>query len=347
MEEVNLDLPHVTILILNRNGWKYTIECLESLYQINYPNYDVIVMDNASTDGSIQKIKQYCNGEIKIQSKYVQYDPSNKPIAILECTKYNINKQNFSQNLNFLFNYPSNKKIQLIINEKDYKYGRGVYIALNYIIKNIKTDYIFLLNNDTAVEKGFLIELIKISETSNEIGILSPRICLYDNPNMNQSKKLQNVKNPIEIHDFVSGAAYLFKIDLLKTIGLIDPRFIFFTEEKDFCYRALKAGYKIIYVPTKSRVFHKIGGDTKEITGFRLYHKTRSNLIFKRKHLNNLKFILFLIRFFVVTFLRELSRYPKEKIYFVKGVKDSLFFILKDKPLLLGKVYNDINSRHI
>lgn len=37
--------PKVSIIILNWNGWRDTIECLESLYQITYPNYDVIVMD--------------------------------------------------------------------------------------------------------------------------------------------------------------------------------------------------------------------------------------------------------------------------------------------------------------
>ena len=38
----------VSIIILNWNKWKDTIECLESLYQINYPNYEVIVVDNGS-----------------------------------------------------------------------------------------------------------------------------------------------------------------------------------------------------------------------------------------------------------------------------------------------------------
>ena len=60
-----MDYPRVSIIILNWNGWKDTIECLESLYKINYPNYDVIVIDNDSKDGSIEKIKEYCNGKIK------------------------------------------------------------------------------------------------------------------------------------------------------------------------------------------------------------------------------------------------------------------------------------------
>ncbi len=51
--------PQVAIIILNWNGWFDTIECLESIYQINYPNYQVIVVDNNSSDDSIKKIKDY------------------------------------------------------------------------------------------------------------------------------------------------------------------------------------------------------------------------------------------------------------------------------------------------
>ncbi|WP_279385264.1 glycosyltransferase family 2 protein [Methanosarcina barkeri] len=45
----------VAIIILNWNGWEDTIECLESVYQIEYPNYDIVVIDNGSKDNSIEK----------------------------------------------------------------------------------------------------------------------------------------------------------------------------------------------------------------------------------------------------------------------------------------------------
>ena len=51
--------PKVSIIILNWNGWKDTIECLESVFRIDYPNYQVIVLDNASTDGSVERIKAW------------------------------------------------------------------------------------------------------------------------------------------------------------------------------------------------------------------------------------------------------------------------------------------------
>ena len=51
-----MKFPKVSIIILNWNGWEDTLECLESLYQITYPNYEVIVVDNDSKNQSVKKI---------------------------------------------------------------------------------------------------------------------------------------------------------------------------------------------------------------------------------------------------------------------------------------------------
>ena len=63
----------VTIIILNWNGWKDTTECLESVYRINYPNFDVILVDNASEDDSLEKIREYCSGDLKVKSDFFKY----------------------------------------------------------------------------------------------------------------------------------------------------------------------------------------------------------------------------------------------------------------------------------
>ena len=71
--------PNVTIIILNWNGWEDTIECLESLYQINYSNFDVIVLDNNSRDESWDKIKDYAQGKLEVKLELI-FIPSNKSI---------------------------------------------------------------------------------------------------------------------------------------------------------------------------------------------------------------------------------------------------------------------------
>lgn len=105
--------PKVAIIILNWNGWKDTIEYLESLYQITYPNYDVIVVDNGSEDESIEKIKEYAEGKIKVESKFFEYFGENKPIKIIEYTRGEAETGGGKEKE--IVDLPSNKK--LIIND--------------------------------------------------------------------------------------------------------------------------------------------------------------------------------------------------------------------------------------
>ena len=79
--------PKVSVIILNWNGWTDTIECLESVYQINYSNYDIIVIDNNSKNESVERIKDYAEGKIKVNSTFFDYDSKNKPIKVTEFTR--------------------------------------------------------------------------------------------------------------------------------------------------------------------------------------------------------------------------------------------------------------------
>ena len=59
----------VYIILLNWNGWKDTCQCLESVLRSDYPNFRVIVCDNRSTDGSMQKIKDWAEGKVTADEK--------------------------------------------------------------------------------------------------------------------------------------------------------------------------------------------------------------------------------------------------------------------------------------
>ena len=48
--------PSVTVIVLNWNGKDLTIECLESLKKVNYSNFNILVVDNGSTDGSVETL---------------------------------------------------------------------------------------------------------------------------------------------------------------------------------------------------------------------------------------------------------------------------------------------------
>ena len=228
--------PRVCIIILNWNGFEDTIECLESLKKITYPNYEVVVVDNASSGDDVEVLG----------ARYGNY-------------------------------------MHIIANDRNYGYSGGNNIGMQYALDR-QSDYVFLLNNDTVVDAEFLTELVTVAEGDNDIGIEGGKVYYYDSPN-----KLQVIGGKINWwlgiwrhygnqedigqfdqiaeRDFVFGTAMLIKRDVMERISLLDASFFFGIEEYDYCTRAIRAGFKVVYVPT-SKVWHKSGASRKKLPDY-------------------------------------------------------------------------------
>jgi GT2 family glycosyltransferase len=332
--------PRASIIILNWNGWRDTIECLESLYRIDYPNYDVIVVDNGSTDDSIEKIKEYCEGKIAVDSKFFKYDPRNKPIEVVECGKDD--KPDIPK--------AQKNRLFLIKNDKNYGFAKGNNIGIQYALKAFNPDYILLLNNDTVVDRNFLTELVKLMESDGKIGIAGPKIYYYDFngrsdvisftgediiPEKGSGKRYGcgeidsgQWDRQMEV-DRLEGSCMLIRREVFERIGFFDENYFLYWEETDFCIRAKRAGFKNVYCP-KSKVWHKIGASTggmDKIVPVRIYHGTRSRIIFIAKnfpeHYSKFLIYLALYRFWLVlgAYLLYFRNFSAAKAY-LKGTID-------------------------
>jgi GT2 family glycosyltransferase len=284
--------PKVSIIILNWNGWKDTVECLESLYRIDYPNYDVIVVDNGSTDDSIEKIKEYCEGKIAVESKFFKYEPSNKPIEVVECGRDDRLDTSKTQK----------DRLFLIKNDKNYGFAKGNNIGIQYALKAFNPDYILLLNNDTVVDRNFLTELVKLMESDGKIGIAGPKIYYYDFngrsdvisftgediiPEKGSGKRYGcgeidsgQWDRQMEV-DRLEGSCMLIRREVFERIGLLDEDYFLYWEETDFCIRAKKAGFKVVYCP-KARIWHKVSASAP--SNLKLYFLTKNRFLFIAKN---------------------------------------------------------------
>lgn len=200
--------PKVAIIILNWNGWKDTIECLESVFRNNYSNYQVIVIDNGSTngstDGSIEKMKAWADGKQEVLTPepshplyHLSHPPTEKPIPYICYTREEAEKGgNFKLEEKIIKEWQEQRKsnikelnltsvhpLILIQTGENLGFAGGNNVGLRYGLKNNKHDYFLLLNNDTVVEPNFLNKLVKTANTNRNIGVVGGKIIYYNEPN--------------------------------------------------------------------------------------------------------------------------------------------------------------------
>lgn len=310
--------PLVSIIILNWNGWQDTLECLESVFQIDYPNYQVILVDNNSQDQSLEKIRKYTQGKITVKSPFFKYNPNNNPIKITELTKQETEQP--TDNIKTTDNL-----LTLIKNDENYGFAAGNNIAIKYTLKAHDPDYILLLNNDTVVNPDFLTKLIQTTEKDPCLGISGPLIYYYGvngerDVVANLGGKVNLGKYPgyydlSEYHslndysgellecDWVSGAALLLKAKDLP-IMLLNEDLSFGCEDIDLALNLKEYGYKSAVI-LDSFIWHKEGVSRKKRSPERINRallEIRSNLTFLKAHKNHFYWYLpvYLFQIFVL-----------------------------------------------
>ena len=289
----------VTIILLNWNGYDDTLEALESLYQIDYPNYNVIVVDNHSTNDSIDKITEYANGNITVETQYTKY-AHNKPIELTHLYEDNLRKVDYTSGVD-------KKKLLLIENYENYGFAMGNNIAIDYTLKYDNPDYVLLLNNDTIVDSSFLTKMIDVAVSDEKIGIIGPKFYYYDYNNSHeeiwcigsvvdldhfpghhsimQEEGYDLTQKVIEC-DWVSGAGLLIKTEAIPE-GYLDTSFFFGCEDVDLAMQVKSKGYKVVTV-TDSMIWHKVGMSRHKNTQFKTeYNHIKTNLQFIKKHKTN------------------------------------------------------------
>lgn len=246
--------PKIHIIILNWNGFSDTLECLESLRKIEYDNYDVVVVDNNSSGDDVKIIKEKFGDFVK----------------------------------------------EIIVAKDNLGFSGGNNLGIKYSLNN-STDFILLLNNDTVVEPDFLGKLLDSFGSNENVGIAAPKINYYDNPDIvwtaggkiskirgsgfaYSDKKESEIENKEKVVTFASGCCLLIKREVFEKAGFFDEKFFLYVEDTDFCYRTVKAGYKIIVSP-HSKIFHKIGRSVSiDLKQLPLYYTTRNRLFFAKKN---------------------------------------------------------------
>lgn len=307
--------PFVSIIIVNFNGYKYLKECLDSLYNNTYQNFEIIVVDNNSSDESCNFIhKNYPKVKL-IEEK------SNHGFA----GGNNIGYKNSTGDVIILLN--NDTKV-----EKDF-------------IKNFIQVFDEFPNCAAAQSKIVLYD--DHTKLDSAGSFWSPITILYHfglfrNSNDNKFNK------PYKVFS-AKGASLIIKKEVIEKVGLFVDEFWHYYEETDFCHRIINAGYDIYYYP-KALCFHKIGvsrillnneqrilfSNTKnKIFSFILNFKFPSLIWVLTKHLAVLNFL-------VLVYLSRLQ--IKEAITVYKAIFWNIINIRKILKLRNKNIYKGTES---
>jgi len=256
-------IPHVEVLILNFNGRRRLKTCLDSVLATHYPNLCVVLVDNGSTDGSVDFVRK-------------NY-PSIKIIA---------NKRN----LGFAKGYSSAVRIShapyLVFLNNDVE-----------VDKNWLRELICCLEEPnvaaTTSKLLFFDDRKKINACG---GIMDKYGCSLNRGNgeldLGQYDKIEEVF-------YAVGAAMAVKRSVLNKVGFFDEDYFSYWEDVDWSWRARLLGYKILYVPS-SVVYHKWRGSLKGAINLRhIYNLERYRLATLLKNFS-FKTLFFLIPRFVL-----------------------------------------------
>jgi GT2 family glycosyltransferase len=181
------------------------------------------------------------------------------------------------------------KEVDLIENKKNNGFSGGNNQGMKHALKKYDPCYVYLLNNDTLVEKNWLEEAIKCAESKKEIGIVGSKQLTFDRrPAISAGWiRLLGIKyyygNQEKEVNWVSGAGFLIKKEVLEKIGFLDEIYNpVYYEETDLEKRAILAGFKVIHCP-KSIFLHKGGVDVKsnKIPDKALFYRNRLIYFFR------------------------------------------------------------------
>jgi GT2 family glycosyltransferase len=241
--------PLVYIIVVNWNQKDVTLECLESLSGLHYPNYQIVVVDNNSQDGSTQAINDRFPRVEQI------YHKENRGST----AGYNAG---FRRALSAMADYV------LLINNDTYIDP----LALDCLVEACEPEDIGLT--------GPLIYFADYPDKIWSAGAMRSSLTLELKGNHGRGKKFSEI---IE-RDFLTSCALLFKRSVLERVGLMDEDFFVYQEENDYCLRVKRAGFRLLLVP-QAKVWHRVsltsGGS--DSPGER-YWMAKNTMIYFRKH---------------------------------------------------------------
>lgn len=246
-----MDQPLVFIVILNTNRREDTLACLDSLADMTYQNYKTIVLDNASTDGSVEAIRA-----------------AHPDVEIISLTA----NKGYAGNNNVGIQAALDQQADwiLVLNEDTVLdpdcIGQLAAVGESAADVGIVGPMVYHFDEPTIIQSAG--------------GAMNAKLDAWhlaeNEPDQGQYQATHEV-------DWISGCAMMVRREVVEQLGMLDERFFYYWEETEWCLRTKRGGWRILHVPA-AKLWHKgVQRDYKPSPNV-TYYNTRNHLLLLSKH---------------------------------------------------------------
>lgn len=304
--EANRPYRDFAVVIVNWNGWRDTIECLESLFRAEPPPDTVVVCDNASSDGSLDHIRAWAEARLVpfLPSHHplrpLIHPPREQPISCIELDRETAEGGGTED--------CEGKRLVLVRAGGHLGFAGANNVGLRYLLARGGDGPVWLLNPDTVVDPSAGREMSERLAADERIGICGSTVRHHGRPHVTQSlggaRHYWWLALPIHIGadqpadatlseaqvadrmSYVYAASMMVTRRFLREIGLLDEALFLYFEELDLAVRGRRAGFALGYAPG-SVVYHRGGASTVGLAGRTVdadYHFLRNRLRITRRY---------------------------------------------------------------
>ncbi len=267
--------PRVSIITINYNQARLTIELLESIGRVTYPNVEVIVIDNGSAQDPSDEIRgTYPHVQVVRSEVNLGFAGGNN-LGILHATgKYFLFLNNDTEVA------PGFLEPLVDLFESNPKAGAASSKIIYY-------------NSDGVIQYAGSTCVNPFTGRNKRVGFMEKDCGQYDR---------------LTITDLAHGAAMMVPRRITEEVGVMPEFFFLYYEEIDWCESIKRAGYKIYFVP-ESRVYHKESMSIGKNSTLKTYYLTRNRLLYMRRNTTGLKKIFWVLFFLVFSLPKNAVAY--------------------------------------
>lgn len=243
--------PLISVLILNYNGLKYVDQCLSSVFNTNYSRFEVIFIDNASTDGSVEHVIHRYGSDARLR---IVRNPRN-------------------------YGFAKGNNIGA-------RYARGDYLVFLNVDTKVDPSWLkelvkaFELNPDLGAAQAKLLKMNNPQRLDTCGHMLTPYGFTYE---VGLNDEANRYTKSFEILAG-KGAALIVRHGVFEEVGGFDEDYFLLREETDLCWRIWLRGYRVVFIPD-AVVYHAVGGTFKRSNIQSIYFFQRNMIITLIKNL--------------------------------------------------------------